>query len=213
MTLKYLTATKKGGYVLHISTSDDAEELNAAIGAEMNRSGENRSAVVRRLIINSVTERIASERCQAALMVYDHAKDLAGEDGMSRAAMDMYKALVGWPMRPSIQFADEDSEVYKEWLSNSEGQPCAPGNPAQKSHAQIARGKMTPTVRYKIMERDEFQCLACGAKSKNGIKLVVDHIFPVSKGGQTVDANLQTLCEKCNMGKGSRIPKVVNGQA
>lgn len=32
-------------------------------------------------------------------------------------------------------------------------------------------------------------------------KLHVDHIKPWSKGGTTEYGNLQTLCEKCNLGK------------
>jgi len=34
-----------------------------------------------------------------------------------------------------------------------------------------------------------------------GVELHVDHIFPWSKGGETVFENLQTLCSKCNGGK------------
>jgi len=83
----------------------------------------------------------------------------------------------------------------------------------QQTGEQIARGKMTPTVRYRIMERDNFQCVVCGARSEDSVKLVVDHLFPVSKGGETVDGNLQTLCQECNKGKGGRIPKVVNGES
>jgi 5-methylcytosine-specific restriction endonuclease McrA len=36
---------------------------------------------------------------------------------------------------------------------------------------------------------------------EQGVVLHVDHIIPWSKGGQTVDENLQTLCDRCNLGK------------
>ena len=39
---------------------------------------------------------------------------------------------------------------------------------------------------------------------EDGVKLHVDHILPVSRGGKTVMSNLQTLCEDCNCGKGNR---------
>ena len=66
------------------------------------------------------------------------------------------------------------------------------------------RGRMSNALRYKIMRRDSFQCVLCGATGKDG-KLVVDHIIPVSKGGKTITQNLRTTCEKCNSGKGVKI--------
>jgi len=60
-------------------------------------------------------------------------------------------------------------------------------------------------LRFKVMQRDNFRCIACGrspAKDPN-IELHVDHIHPWSKGGETVMENLQTLCKKCNLGKGN----------
>jgi 5-methylcytosine-specific restriction endonuclease McrA len=53
------------------------------------------------------------------------------------------------------------------------------------------------------MKRDNFSCRACGASpaSEPGLTLHVDHIVAWSRGGETVDDNLQTLCEPCNLGK------------
>jgi len=39
---------------------------------------------------------------------------------------------------------------------------------------------------------------------QDDVKLHVDHIVPVSRGGKSVMGNLQTLCEDCNCGKGNR---------
>ncbi len=68
------------------------------------------------------------------------------------------------------------------------------------------RAKMTPKLRYQVLERDNFRCVRCGASAADGVKLHVDHIIPVSRGGKTVMSNLQTLCETCNLGKGSDMP-------
>ncbi len=57
--------------------------------------------------------------------------------------------------------------------------------------------------RWKILQRDRFTCRGCGRSPATtmGIALQVDHIIPWSKGGETVCENLQTLCDRCNLGK------------
>ena len=69
---------------------------------------------------------------------------------------------------------------------------------------QYERSLMTDSMRYDILKRDGFRCVLCGASAKDGAKLHVDHIFPVSKGGKTEPDNLRTLCESCNRGKGAK---------
>ncbi len=58
-------------------------------------------------------------------------------------------------------------------------------------------------LRYLILRRDHFRCCACGRSPANepGVQLEVDHVVAWSAGGETVEANLQTLCERCNGGK------------
>lgn len=49
-------------------------------------------------------------------------------------------------------------------------------------------------VRASIIKRDGNKCRRCGSAEH----LQVDHIIPIAKGGQTVDANLWTLCDICH---------------
>ena len=67
------------------------------------------------------------------------------------------------------------------------------------------RSKMSESLRYDILKRDGFKCKICGATEKDGIKLEVDHIVPVSKGGKTEWFNLRTLCSRCNLGKSDKL--------
>lgn len=62
-------------------------------------------------------------------------------------------------------------------------------------------------LRFKVMQRDNFRCCACGASpAKNPeVELHVDHIMPWAKGGETTFENLQTLCSVCNWGKSDLI--------
>ena len=66
------------------------------------------------------------------------------------------------------------------------------------------RSLMTDSLRYDIMKRDNFRCVLCGRTAKEGVKLHVDHIVPVAKGGLTVPDNLRTLCDQCNLGKSDK---------
>ena len=56
-------------------------------------------------------------------------------------------------------------------------------------------------LRFLVMKRDHFRCKLCGASSTPSVELQVDHIIPYSKSGETVFENLQTLCDRCNIGK------------
>ena len=66
------------------------------------------------------------------------------------------------------------------------------------------RAKMTPSLRYEVLRRDHFRCQICGAEQSDGVKLHVDHIIPIAKGGKTELSNLRTLCDLCNIGKGAK---------
>jgi hypothetical protein len=58
-------------------------------------------------------------------------------------------------------------------------------------------------LRWKVLDRDRFTCCGCGRSPATtiGVELHVDHIVPWSKGGETVLANLRTLCSDCNLGR------------
>jgi hypothetical protein len=65
--------------------------------------------------------------------------------------------------------------------------------------------KLSKTLRYDILSRDNFTCQCCGAKSIDGAVLEVDHIVPRSKGGSNDPGNLRTLCSNCNGGKSDKL--------
>lgn len=67
-----------------------------------------------------------------------------------------------------------------------------------KKETKIHRTKLPLGMRYKILERDNFRCSACGATSKERL-LEVDHINDIPDDNR--EENLQILCEECNLGK------------
>ena len=69
------------------------------------------------------------------------------------------------------------------------------------------RSLMTKKLRDYIKNRDNYTCCSCGNSTiaEPNLLLEIDHIVPVSKGGCTVEENLQTLCWKCNRSKSNKI--------
>lgn len=55
-------------------------------------------------------------------------------------------------------------------------------------------------VRFEIFKRDRFTCAYCG-NTPPSVVLEIDHIDPVSKGGDNSETNLITACFDCNRGK------------
>lgn len=58
-------------------------------------------------------------------------------------------------------------------------------------------------TRFEILRRDGFACRYCGLSPLNDVKvkLHIDHITPVSKGGLDNIENLIASCSHCNAGK------------
>lgn len=66
------------------------------------------------------------------------------------------------------------------------------------------RKPLSKTTRFEVFKRDSFTCRYCGSKAPDVI-LEVDHINPVSKGGDNELMNLITSCFVCNRGKGNKL--------
>ena len=72
----------------------------------------------------------------------------------------------------------------------------------------IARG-MSPQLRNEILERNGFSCQQCGATAHDPdpfnpvrkLRLHIDHIVPISQGGDDSRENLRVLCSACNEGR------------
>lgn len=56
-------------------------------------------------------------------------------------------------------------------------------------------------LRHEVFVRDGFRCQECLRGREDGVKLEIDHIIPVAKGGTNDIDNLQTLCMECNRNK------------
>jgi hypothetical protein len=70
----------------------------------------------------------------------------------------------------------------------------------------VKRGQRLDPVEYEFLEtRQNYRCAVCGAILNRAANPHVDHIFPVSLGGNNDVENLQLLCDRCNLGKSNAI--------
>lgn len=81
------------------------------------------------------------------------------------------------------------------------------GTLAYRNSIEGQRTLMTTKLREAIKARDNYTCKHCGISTHKEphLLLEIDHVIPVSKGGQTMESNLQTLCWKCNRTKGAKL--------
>lgn len=86
-------------------------------------------------------------------------------------------------------------------VSATDGSVDSAGLFAYKGHGTMSISKKT---RFEVFKRDKFTCQYCG-KSAPEVVLEMDHIHPVSKGGDDDMLNLVTSCFDCNRGKRDRL--------
>lgn len=98
----------------------------------------------------------------------------------------------------SIVLDEERLENFAEFLNNLI---------AFRKSAKYQRQLMTPRLRESILARDKYTCKFCGVSKEKEAHLLleIDHIMPITKGGVTIETNLQALCWKCNRTKGAKI--------
>lgn len=130
---------------------------------------------------------------------------------LSRFSADTYKRRFGsW--RKALEFFVQSANDNVSHASRA--QPSSSAGGSMPLARQKHRTQRDPSwrLRFLVSRRDRFTCRACGRSPATtvGVVLHVDHVVPWSHGGETVLDNLQTLCERCNIGK-SDLPMFEEG--
>jgi hypothetical protein len=77
--------------------------------------------------------------------------------------------------------------------------------PGEDEDKRVERRPLSNTLRALVLVRDGGRCRRCGSARY----LEVDHIVPLSRGGDSEDCNLQTLCRRCNRRKWKKlVPRI-----
>jgi len=106
---------------------------------------------------------------------------------------------------------DESARTtFVEEIKNGSGSSSAK-EPTDIKAVKRATRTILWRLRFLVMRKDNFTCKNCGRSpaAELGVILHVDHKKAWSKGGLTTIENLQTLCQKCNIGK-SNLPMEEN---
>jgi len=130
----------------------------------------------------------------AELFPYD--RDLDVNDlliELERGGFILRYEIKGVKLLYVVNFVKHQDPHYKEKASEL---PPPPGK-----ENKIKAVGVTRSQRLRILERDNYQCRDCGSKKH----LSIDHIIPVSRGGNSDDDNLQVLCMSCNTTKGNKL--------
>jgi hypothetical protein len=138
----------------------------------------------------------------------------SGYDGYPGLCTEL-ETIVGWyadtPNRiaRSAEAFDEAVHVIYEALPDCQDHcvcQCGPDLPLEFFEDGPERvrqdwNRMQRHVGPLIFDRDGGCCVQCGSSEY----LSVDHIIPITAGGQNSLSNFQTLCRSCNSRKGVKV--------
>jgi len=104
-----------------------------------------------------------------------------------------------------VIYIDPHNREEQNMISRTHNDQGAGGKEhnGRKDFPKYRRAVIDIHVRIGIFRRDGYCCKHCGEQfSRNQLEL--DHIKPISTGGDDSIENLQTLCRTCNRKKGNR---------
>ena len=114
----------------------------------------------------------------------------------------MPRSTGGWEWKP------QPDDIPQMKLARSSSLKARRAKVDQKKTAkQFLKSHEWRAVRYRVLERYDCKCMACGRSPKShGVAIHVDHIKPRSTHPHLALEfdNLQLLCEDCNLGKSNK---------
>jgi 5-methylcytosine-specific restriction protein A len=121
---------------------------------------------------------------------------------MARKATNSLQKLVRGVIRDFAVLVNEP-KPEKVKKAKAKKYPVTKSQSQPKQQANKRSRYIPLSVRFTVLQRDNHKCVSCG-KTPPEVTLEVDHKEPFSQGGTNDISNLQTLCFKCNRGKGAR---------
>jgi len=111
------------------------------------------------------------------------------------------------------ELRDEEGFQIKTHIDRAD---LKPGEYILETLAQkpVISRSVSPQLRNEILERNGYTCQLCGAgpgdpdpfNPQRKVRLHIDHIKPISQGGEDEKDNLRVLCSACNQGRSNVQP-------
>ena len=95
------------------------------------------------------------------------------------------------------------TDAYRETIKKYKHSPkgmFADRDVHNRRRIQKNKGKLTNQEWDEILRKHNFRCAYCGLKGN----MTIDHVIPISKGGQHLVNNIVPACVECNSRKGAR---------
>jgi hypothetical protein len=164
---------RPGEYLLEADTADPQASREWQTANRIRRQPGSGSSRILALFLESVGQRVSKEQLQYVAKIQEH----------PRRVRELVEA--GWQIESHLDRADLGPGEYI--LATTERRP-----PRAREHIKL---------RYRIFDRDKYECVVCHQSGGMGTRLQVHHLLPVAQGGKNDEANLETLCDACHAGK------------
>jgi 5-methylcytosine-specific restriction endonuclease McrA len=106
--------------------------------------------------------------------------------------------------KTKAKHAEKRRAEVREWFAaNPERRAAYEQN--RRALKRKATGKLSPDIKGKLFSLQMGRCACCREKFKMH-ELHLDHIHPLSGGGEHIDKNMQLLCQPCNQSKYAKHP-------
>lgn len=92
----------------------------------------------------------------------------------------------------------------REWQRENPERVCANAS-NYRARKQASSGTLSKDIIHVLIERQRGKCVCCKVDLSNQ-NCHLDHIYPLSRGGNNTDENCQLLCRSCNISKGAKDP-------
>lgn len=128
-------------------------------------------------------------------------------DKVNARAKKYYDANIEKCRKRAKDYRDNNLDKCKESMAKYRSSPnykAIEHNYSSIKRTRLATGKLSKDIVSKLLKLQNGKCPCCGELLGNDYHL--DHIIPLSKGGNNVDNNIQLLKSVCNLNKHAKHP-------
>ncbi|KAI3523197.1 hypothetical protein L1887_01255 [Cichorium endivia] len=118
--------------------------------------------------------------------------------------------VVCWKRAICLEFMEKADvlEYYDQTVNSANGSYYIPAVLRVPHLLQVVKRRRVISMlsRKNVLARDNFTCQYCSST----MNLTIDHVIPMSRGGEWKWENLVTACLSCNSKKGHKTPEEAN---